>query len=105
MLAECAERLDIVRHSMIGKIASDNLPQPFPLFGDVVVHTPPQLFFDFLELYPHAIPPGLPSDEEFPFARATTDEWSSSPQGFHLQALAEPYMTCLLYTSPSPRDA
>ena len=38
------------------------------------MHTPPQFLFDGLQLYPHAIPSGLPFDLEFAPASFTTDE-------------------------------
>jgi hypothetical protein len=40
---------------MIGEPAGEDLPQPFPLFGDRQVHHPPHLPFDFLELGSHAV--------------------------------------------------
>jgi hypothetical protein len=38
------------------------------------VHTPPQFLFDSLQLYPHAIPSGLPFDLEFAPASFVADE-------------------------------
>ena len=38
------------------------------------MHTPSQLLFYGLQLYPHAIPSGLPFDLEFTPASFTTDE-------------------------------
>ncbi len=47
---------------------SADVPQPFPLHGNRLVHAPPRLLFDHLELRPHAVPPGLPLDLEFALA-------------------------------------
>jgi hypothetical protein len=35
-----------------------------PRFGDRPMHSLPQLFLDFVQLSPHAVPPGLPLEEE-----------------------------------------
>ena len=49
---------------MIGEVASDNLRQPAPLFGDRLVHPLSHLLLDLLELAPHAVTPGFPLKEE-----------------------------------------
>ena len=74
MLTERAERLNIVRYGVVSKIPSDDLPQPLPLLGKMVVHAQSQLFLDFLELGLHAIPPGLPLNLEFALARFAADK-------------------------------
>jgi hypothetical protein len=53
-------------HRVVGKEAGDDLPQPFPLLGDRLVHAPPQLPLNLLELYPHAVAPGPLDAAEVP---------------------------------------
>ena len=43
------------------------------------MHAPLQFLFDGLQLYPHAIPSGLPFDLEFTPARFAADEGVSRP--------------------------
>jgi hypothetical protein len=57
---------------VIVEVAGDDLLQPLSLFGNRLMHTPPQFLFDGLQLYPHAIPSGLPFDLEFAPASFTT---------------------------------
>ena len=59
---------------MIGEPAGEDLPQPFPLFGDRQVHLPPQFPFDFPELRSHSVGARLPHDEESSRARFPADE-------------------------------
>jgi hypothetical protein len=40
-------------------MACNDLPQPVTLSWDSLVHSQPQLRFDFLKLRPHAVAPGL----------------------------------------------
>jgi hypothetical protein len=39
-----------------------------------VVHAPPHLLFDYPQLRPHAVPPGLPGKQEFPRTGFAADE-------------------------------
>jgi hypothetical protein len=64
VMAECSDRRRVGRHGVIGEIASDNLRQPAPLFGDRLVHPLSHLLLDLLELAPHAVTPGFPLKEE-----------------------------------------
>ena len=64
MVAECPQRPAVGWHRMVGKVAGDDLPQPFPLLGDRLMHAPPQLLLDLLELRAHAVAPGLPLELE-----------------------------------------
>src|ERR1044071_1457937 len=50
---------------MIGEVAINDAPEPFPLVGDRLVHAPLQLLLDLLELRPHAVCPALPLNLEF----------------------------------------
>ena len=73
LMPELAELRKIGGHGMVVKEASDHLRQPSPLFGDRPVHLPPQLLLDFLELGPHAVPPGFPLEQKFAPAAAAAD--------------------------------
>src|SRR6516162_3617880 len=55
-------------------MACNDLPQPVTLSWDRLVHSPPQLRLDFLELRLHAVAPGLPLKLEGSPARFTADE-------------------------------
>src|SRR5262249_36702850 len=57
-------------NGVIGEKASDDLRQPTPLHGDRLVHAPPQLLLDFLELRSHAVTPGMALQLEPTAARA-----------------------------------
>ena len=59
---------------MVVEVAVDDVPQPFPLLGDRLVHAPPHLLFNHLELRPHAVLPGFPFDLELARAGFTADE-------------------------------
>ena len=74
LVPELAERRKIGGHSVVGEEASDHLRQPTPLFGDRPVHPPPQLLLDFLELGPHAVPPGFPLEQKVAPTAAAADE-------------------------------
>jgi hypothetical protein len=47
------------RHRMVCKEAGCNLPQPFHLPGDWLMHSPLHLLLDFLERRPHSITSGF----------------------------------------------
>jgi hypothetical protein len=49
---------------MVREVACDDLLQPFPLFGDRLVHSPTQSFFDFLEFRRHAVAAGFPMNQK-----------------------------------------
>jgi hypothetical protein len=59
---------------VIGEESTDNLPQPSPLFGDRLMHSPSQLLLDLSKLRAHAVPPGLPLELEMPLAGFAADE-------------------------------
>jgi len=68
------ERPTIRGNRIISEVACNDLPQPVALSWDSLVHSPPQLHLDFLELRPHAVAPGLPLKLEGSSARFTADE-------------------------------
>src|SRR3974377_666429 len=87
-MPELAERREIGGHGVVGEEASDHLREPFPLFGDRRVLLPPQLLFDFLELGPHAVPPGFPLEQKVAPAATAADE--GEPQEIEGFRFAEP---------------
>src|SRR6266540_2475115 len=74
MGSERDERANVGRHSMVVEVADDDLPQPFPLYGDWLVHPPSQPFLDHPELRPHAVASGLPMNQELAPAGFAADE-------------------------------
>jgi hypothetical protein len=74
VVPEHMQRLTVGRHCVVVEIAVDDVPQPFPLFGDRLAHAPPHLRFDPLELRSHAVRLGLPFDLEFTRAGLAADE-------------------------------
>ena len=89
-------------HGVIVEVAVDDVPQPFPLFGDRLVHAPPHLLFDHLELCSHAVRPGLPFDLEFTRAGLAADEGEAQEvEGFRL---AEPSPLAALRRKASELD-
>ena len=74
MVPEHIQCLSVGRHCMVVEVAADDLPQPFPLFGDRPVHPPSQCLLDLPQLRPHAIPSGLPLDLELARAAFAANE-------------------------------
>ena len=74
MVPERVQSTSVGRHGVVVEVAADDMPQPFPLYGDRLVHAPPHLLFDHPELCPHAVPPGLPFELEFALAGFAADE-------------------------------
>src|SRR6516162_2842441 len=74
MVPEHVQCTGIGWHCVVVEVAVDDVPQPFPLLGDRLVHAPPHLLFDHRELRSHAVPPGLPFDLEFSRAGLPADE-------------------------------
>ena len=62
------------RHCVVVEVAGNDLPQPFPLLRDRLMHAPSQLLLDLPKLRPHAVAPGLPLDEELALAGLAADE-------------------------------
>src|SRR5262249_25873197 len=85
MVAKGAECRKVGRHGVVCEVAPNDLRQPAPLFGDRLMHSPPQLLLYLPELCPHAIAPGFPFKLEFALARPPTDEHESQElEGFRL---------------------
>jgi hypothetical protein len=77
---ECHEGLTVGQDRVVVEVATNDVPQPLPLCGNRVMHTPPHLLFDHPQLRPHEVPSGLPFDLEFAlasFAVAPSGLWSS----------------------------
>ena len=74
MMQEYMQCTGIGRHRMIVEVAIDDIPEPLSLLGDWLVHTPPDLRFDHLELRVHAVRSGLPFDLESSRAGFAADE-------------------------------
>src|SRR5947208_11797636 len=73
LVAEFLQRVNVGRHCMIVEVAFDNMPQPTAQVWDTLMHAPSHLLAHRLELRPHAVPPGLPFDQEATLARFTAD--------------------------------
>ena len=73
VVAEGRDGLTIGRDGVVCEEALDNLPQPSSLVGDGLVHSPPQLLLDLLELRPRAVGTALPLEEEAAFVRSAAD--------------------------------
>jgi hypothetical protein len=74
VVQEDMQCLGVSWHCEVVEVAIDDVPQPFPLFRDRLVHAPRHLFFEHLELRSHAVCPGLSFDLEFPRAGLAADE-------------------------------
>ena len=74
VMPERRERPTICGYRIVSEMACNNLPQPVTLIWDSLVHSPPQLRLDFLELRPHTVAPGLPLKLEESSARFAADE-------------------------------
>ena len=62
------------RHRMVVEVTSDNTAQPLPECWDGLIHTPTYFPCDQLELRLHAVPSGLPFDQELAAPGFTADE-------------------------------
>jgi hypothetical protein len=62
------------RHCVVVEVAANDPPQPFPLLRDWLMHAPPHLLFDHLELRPHAVPSALPLKLELACSGFAADE-------------------------------
>src|SRR5262245_55201878 len=83
LIADEPPCVSIGRHCVVVVEASNNLLQPDPLFGDRLMHPLSQFLLDLLELYTHAITPGLPLEEKLPAARcATHKDEAQESEGF-----------------------
>src|SRR5262245_3309590 len=73
---------------MVGKVAPNDLRQPTPLFGDRLVHAPPQLLLDLAELCLHAVAPGFPFKLEFPLR--VCPQMNTKPRNLKVSGLPSP---------------
>src|SRR6476619_7160845 len=93
MVPEDMQCVCIGRHRVIVEVAVDR---------DRLVHAPPHLLFDRLELRPHAVRSGLPFDLEFARAGLAADEGEAQEvEGFRL---AEPTPLAALCRKASELD-
>src|SRR5262245_15499875 len=97
---ERSDRRAVRGNRVIGEVASDDLPQPTPLFGYRLMHALAQLLLDLGELRPHAVAPGLTLYDELTSMRLAADEEASRPVGFHHQPLSEPSVTLSRHWAP-----
>ena len=74
MEAEGGERSTVGRHGEVVEVAAHDLPQPFPLLGNRLVHAPSQFLFDGFKLRPHPVASGFPFNEELAALRLAADE-------------------------------
>src|SRR6476620_4340554 len=88
MVPEHVQCPRIGRHCVIVEVAANDVPQPFSLKWDRLVHAPPHLRFDHLELRMHAVSPGFPFDLEFAMPSLAAD--ASEAQEVEGLRLAEP---------------
>ena len=102
MVAERAECAIVGRHGVVGEEAANDLPQPFPLFGDRLMHAPSQLLLDLLELRPHAVAPGLPLEQEVARAGFAADEGEA--QEVEGLRFAEPALLARLSAARRPNS-
>ena len=65
---------NVSRHRVVSQEASDDLPQPLPLFGNGVMPSLSNLLLNFLELSPQTVASGLPFDQEATVAACTANE-------------------------------
>jgi len=88
---------------MIIEVASNDVPQPLPLYGNRLVHTLPHRRFDHPQLRLQAVTPGLPLKLEFALTGFTADEGEAEEvEGFRL---AEPTLFAVLLTEIKVRGS
>src|SRR6516165_729478 len=90
------------RHCVVVEVAANDVMQPLSLFRDRLVHAPPHLRFDRLELRSHAVRPGLPFDLEFTRAGLPADEGEA--QEVEALRFAEPSPLAALRRKASELD-
>src|SRR6202048_3826447 len=101
-VTECPQCANVGRHCVVVEVALDDMPQPLAHRREWVVHAPPHLLADRLELRSHAVAPGLPFDQEATPARFTADEDEAEEvEGFRL---AEPAPLAVLRRIASELD-
>jgi hypothetical protein len=73
MFPECRECSSVGRHCVVGKMACDDLLEPFSLFGNRPMHALTQLLFDLRKFSPHAVTPGFPHEQKASPPRFSAD--------------------------------
>src|SRR5882724_12520051 len=102
LVPEARDRAIVSRHGVIVEVSTDDLPQPFSLYGDGLVHAPSQLLLDGLQLRPHAVASRLPFDQELASPRLATDEGEAEEvEGLRL---AEPAPLAVFFRRASELD-
>src|SRR6476620_3996856 len=64
----------IRRHRMVVEVACNDLLQPLSLFGNWLMHPLSQFLLNPLKLSLHAVPPGLPLDQDVTAPALADDE-------------------------------
>src|ERR1700692_2296462 len=89
VVAERTEGPRVRRHRVIREVASNHLPEPFPLFGDRIIHALSQLLLDLPELRSHTIAAGLPLQLESTTTRFPAKEYETQERkGFRFAKAA-----------------
>src|SRR5215218_1163186 len=102
MVAEGHEGTAVRWHRMISKVAADHLPQPAPLDGDRLMHTPPQRVLDPPQGRPHAVGTTLPLELEGAPAGSPADV--GEPQEAERLRFAEPALGAPARREAAKRD-
>src|SRR4051812_11059031 len=102
MVAEGHEGTAVRWHRMISKVAADHLPQPAPLDGDRLMHTPPQRVLDPPQGRPHAVGTTLPLELEGAPAGPPADV--GEPQEAERLRFAEPALGAPVRREAAKRD-
>ena len=71
---KCPERREICRHCVVGEISSDDLPQPFPLFGDGLAASSRQRLLDLSKPGSQAVAAGLSLEKKFASHRLSANK-------------------------------
>src|SRR5438874_767381 len=74
VVAESHECPGVRGHCVVGEESRRDLPQPVPLFGDWVVHPPPQFVLHSPKCRSHAVASGLPENLELSLACMPANE-------------------------------
>ena len=73
VVSERAEFTSVARNTIVPVVPQQHGAQPFSHFGDGVMHSLAELFFDLLQLALHLLPHRLPKHGELPFSRFPAD--------------------------------
>src|SRR5207248_3368786 len=100
--AEAVERPTVGRHRMVVEVAGDDLPQPFTLFENWLMHAPSQLPLHGFQLCPHAIAARLAPDLELASSGSAADKGEAEEvEGLRL---AEPPPPAVVHREASELD-